>query len=267
VGVWVGRLGGFAAVAALVFVSLGLVACSGGGAAAPSVTPSAAVIMAPSPSATPSATSPPSSTPSATPPPNREGTPQGNGTFVVACGDVLAPVDKQHRLSADCEPPDLVALPGEMSSGGTQRMRQAAAAAYGELFAAAQGDGFTIFAASAYRSYATQVQVYAGHVANQGQAGADRVSARPGHSEHQMGTTTDVTSASAGFGLGGFEGTPEAAWLAENSWRFGFIISYPEGKEAVTGYVYEPWHIRWVGVEEAKRVRESGLTLHEWLLR
>ena len=209
----------------------------------------------------------PTATPSPTAVPDREGTPQGDGTFQVVCGDVLAPVDKQHRLPAGCEPADLVTLPGEISSGGVQRMRAEAAAAFEDLVAAAERDGFTILAASAYRSYATQVTVYAGHVANNGQAGADRISARPGHSEHQMGTTTDVTSPSAGFGLGGFRGTPEAAWLSENAHRFGFVVSYPEGKEHITGYVHEPWHIRWVGVAEAGRVRESGMTLHEWLLR
>jgi D-alanyl-D-alanine carboxypeptidase len=231
----------------------------------------------PTPVATevPSATATAEATPSATATvvststtlPDREGTPLGGGIFEVVCGDVLAPVDKQHRLPAGCEPGDLVTLPAEVSSGGTQRMRADAAAAFQQLNAAARSDGFTILAASAYRSYATQVELYAGHVARNVQAGADRISARPGHSEHQMGTTTDVTSPTAGFGLDGFRGTPESAWLAENAHRFGFVVSYPEGKEHITGYVHEPWHIRWVGVDEAAKVRESGLTLHEWLLR
>ena len=230
------------------------------------VTPGVEFAQSPTVLASPTAPSPAATaTPSRTV--NRAGTPQPDGTFVVACGDILAPLDKQHRLPADCVPSDLVALPAEMSSGGVQLMREEAAAAFRGLFAAAQRDSFTIFAASAYRSYATQVAVYGSNVARNGQAAADRVSARPGHSEHQLGTTTDVTSASAGFGLAGFRGTPEAAWLAENAWKFGFIVSYTEGTEHITGYAYEPWHIRWIGTEEAARVRESGLTLHEWLLR
>jgi D-alanyl-D-alanine carboxypeptidase len=185
----------------------------------------------------------------------------------VTCGDILAPVDKEHRLAPDCAPPDLVTLPGEQVAAAGQQMRAAAAAAFGELFTAALSEGYTVLAASAYRSYQLQVIVYGDHVARLGVAAADRISARPGHSEHQMGTTTDVTSPSAGFTLGGFEGTPEAAWLAANSWRFGFIVSYPAGKEEVTGYSYEPWHIRWIGKSEAAQVHASGSTLHEWLLR
>lgn len=190
-----------------------------------------------------------------------------DNSIVVACGDVLAPLDKEHRLGADCAPGDLVTLEPQMVSAAGQAMRADAAAAFAELFAAAQRDGFTILAASAYRSYQTQVVVYAGHVARLGVAEADRISARPGHSEHQLGTTTDVTSESAGYSLGGFEGTPEAVWLASNSWRFGFIISYPAGKEPITGYSYEPWHIRWIGQAQAQQAYASGLTLHEWLLR
>jgi len=216
------------------------------------------------PSATPTST--PTETPTATPEPG-PGTPTPDTSIIVACNDILAPLDKQHRLPADCAPADLVTLPAHQVSAAGQQLRQEAAAAFGELFAAAQADGYTILAASAYRSFGLQVVVYADHVRRLGVAGADRVSARPGHSEHQLGTTTDVTSESAGFTLGGFEGTAEAAWLAENAWRFGFVVSYPEGKEHITGYSYEPWHIRWIGEAEASAVRESGLTLHEWLLR
>lgn len=214
---------------------------------------------------TPTAASEPTLEPE-TPPPATD-TPVPDTSIVVACGDIRAPLDKQHRLTSDCVPPDLEHLPGEMVTGGGQLLRSAAAAAYRELFAAAQADGYTILAASAYRSYQAQIAAYQASVNRGGQAYADRVSARPGHSEHQLGTTADVTSASGGYSLEGFEGTREAAWLAANSWKYGFIISYPEGKESITGYVYEPWHIRWLGKDEAKRVKDSGLTLHEWLLR
>ncbi len=202
-----------------------------------------------------------------TPGPPGNATPTPDTSIVVACGDIRAPMDKQHRLTADCVPPDLESLPAEMVSGGGQLLRAAAAAAFRELFSAAQIDGHTILAASSYRSYQPQVSAYQSSVNRGGEAYADRVSARPGHSEHQLGTTTDVTSANAGYSLEGFEGTTEAAWLTANSWKYGFIISYPEGKEPITGYMYEPWHIRWLGKDEAKRVRDSGLTLHEWLLR
>lgn len=262
-------------------VVVSLAACGGGDdEAKPTATEStSATATAATSTGTPPASETPSATPTATqpaspatprtpaPPPPPPPTVPPDDTPFVACGDIRAPLDKAHRLPADCVPPDLVTLPGEYVSSAGQRMRSAAAEAFRELFAAAQNDGYTILAASAYRSYQEQVTTYLSHVSRGGQAYADRISARPGHSEHQLGTTTDVTSASAGYGLESFEGTPEAAWLAANSWKYGFIISYPAGKESITGYVYEPWHIRWVGKAEAERVKNSGLTLHEWLLR
>lgn len=194
-------------------------------------------------------------------------TPTPDNSIVVTCGDIRAPLDKEHRLTADCVPPDLVQLPGEMVSSGGQLMRAGAAEAFKELFGAAQKDGYTVLAASAYRSYQAQISAYQASVNAGGVAYADRVSAHPGHSEHQLGTTVDVTSASAGYSLEGFVGTPEAGWLAQNSWKYGFIVSYPDGKEPITGYAFEPWHIRWLGKSEAEKVRNSGLTLHEYLLR
>ena len=86
-----------------------------------------------------------------------------------------------------------------------------------------------------------------------GQASADTFSARPGHSEHQTGLAIDVNSVDDSF-----RGTPEAIWLADNCYKYGFIIRYPEGKEGITGYKYEPWHIRYVGSEIAKKVHDAG---------
>lgn len=183
----------------------------------------------------------------------------------VACEDTLVPLDKAHRLPAECVPSDLRELSGELSHGGSQLMRSEAADAFAELAAAAERDGVGLRAVSAYRSYDAQVSAYEANQAIYGDD-VDRYSARPGHSEHQLGTTVDVSSSNVGYDLDAFEGTAEAEWLAANSWRFGFIVSYPEGKEEITGYAYEPWHIRYVGEEPAAAVRESGLTLHEYLL-
>lgn len=185
----------------------------------------------------------------------------------VACGDILAPVDKAHVLPEGCEPTDLVELPPEVSHDGIQRLRAEAATAFIALVDAARSDGFELVAISAYRSYEDQVAAYQSNIEQFGQEYADRTSAKPGRSEHQLGTTVDVSSATAGYGLESIEGTPDAAWIAENSWRYGFIVSYPEGKEHITGYAYEPWHIRYVGREIAAEVQASGLTLHEYLLR
>lgn len=132
--------------------------------------------------------------------------------------------------------------------------------AFLELKQAALNDGVEINFMSGFRSYEEQTEVYKNwnEVYSDGQA--DRVSARPGHSEHQLGLAIDVNSIEFSFA-----DTPEGIWLAENCWRFGFIIRYKEGTEHITGYMYEPWHIRYLGKELAEEVHFSGLTLEEYL--
>jgi len=128
-----------------------------------------------------------------------------------------------------------------------------------------RGLGFKI--ASAFRSYGYQEGVYADTVAMRGQAAADRVSARPGHSEHQTGLAVDlVTPASPGCDFDAcFARTPGGRWLARNAWRFGFVIRYQAGDRAVTGYAPEPWHLRYVGVPLAAELRRTGIaTLEEF---
>ncbi|MCC7363830.1 MAG: M15 family metallopeptidase [Dehalococcoidia bacterium] len=188
---------------------------------------------------------------------------------LLTCGDILAPINKQNYLDAGCVPGDLEAIPAAMSRQGEQLMRADARTAFVALINAAAVDGFDLYAISAYRSYQGQVAAYNANLSGCGGdvACADRISAHPGHSEHQLGTTVDVSSESAGFGLESFIGTAEAGWVAENAWKHGFVVSYPDGKEQITGYSYEPWHIRYIGKDEAKKVRDSGLTLHEYLAR
>lgn len=191
--------------------------------------------------------------------------PGPDGSIVVACNDILAPLDKQHRLPADCVPPDLEELPGAISAQGAQYLRTEALAALREMFDGARVDGFVLQVNSSFRSYQTQADTYNYWVQTYGKEQADRTSALPGHSEHQLGTTADVGA--RGQFLEDFIGTAEAGWLAANSWEYGFIISYPEGKEDITGYAYEPWHVRYVGKEVAADVHASGLTLREFLLK
>ena len=135
-----------------------------------------------------------------------------------------------------------------------------AKAAFERMQTAAAMEMMTLTIVSSYRSYETQQILYERYCNRDGQAAADRYSARPGHSEHQTGLAFDINNASSSF-----DDTPEAQWLAENCWRYGFIIRYPEGKEDVTGYQYESWHIRYLGEEKARAVYESGLTLEEYL--
>lgn len=132
--------------------------------------------------------------------------------------------------------------------------------AFNTMKAAAANEGINLFIVSGFRSYATQASLYSNYVAGYGQVAADTFSARPGHSEHQSGLALDVNSADSSFA-----GTKEAIWVANNSYKYGFIVRYPQGKEHITGYMYEPWHLRYVGVNLATELYNSGLTLEEYL--
>lgn len=128
------------------------------------------------------------------------------------------------------------------------------------LSEAASKDGLNIYLSSGYRSYSYQSQLYNNYVSWYGKQKADTFSARPGHSEHQTGLAIDVNTIDDSFA-----GTPEAIWLENHAHEFGFIIRYQKGKEDITGYKYEPWHIRYLGVEKATDVYNSGLSLEEYL--
>ncbi|WP_294754905.1 M15 family metallopeptidase [uncultured Ruminococcus sp.] len=123
----------------------------------------------------------------------------------------------------------------------------------------ASKQGLYIYFASGFRSYEYQSQIYNNYVARDGQAVADTYSARPGHSEHQSGLAIDVNSIDDSFAL-----TPEAKWLADHCHEYGFILRYPQGKEDITGYQYESWHVRYVGTDLSYAIRNSGLTMEEY---
>ncbi len=134
--------------------------------------------------------------------------------------------------------------------------------AFDKLVAAAKQDNISIWISSGYRSYSRQKYLYENYCATDGVANADTYSARPGHSEHQTGLAIDVNQADTQA----FETTYKhvGEWLQENCWDYGFIIRYPKGKEHITGYIYEPWHIRYVGTELSLKLKESGETLEEY---
>lgn len=120
--------------------------------------------------------------------------------------------------------------------------------------------GLNLKLVSGFRSYNTQANLYNNYVKINGQAKADTFSAKPGHSEHQTGLAFDVGSTKGAFAY-----TNESKWLSENCHLYGFIIRYPLGKTNITGYIYEPWHVRYLGVDTATKVKQSGLTLEEYL--
>ena len=146
------------------------------------------------------------------------------------------------------------------------KMTPEAGEALALLFDAAYDEAkLTLYGVSAYRSYARQYTIYATNLVTRGIAHTNRYSAAPGRSEHQTGLAIDISCASEGFGLETtFADTPEGIWVAENAHRFGFILRYPKDKEDITGYNYEPWHIRYVGTELAGYLYETGLTLDEY---
>ena len=200
-------------------------------------------------------------------PPAPTATPNAEGLYIVPCGNIHAPLDKLHRLEEGCEPDNLVAVP-ESYAYGNQEVVEFILPDLLALLETASAAGHRIVVVSSYRSYETQRNTFQYHVDTYGLENAVRVSARPGHSEHQLGTTVDFSSAAVGFELvEAFGSTPEGRWLAERAHEYGFILSYPAGMEQVTGYVYEPWHFRWVGRETAAEAHASGLTLGQFLQR
>jgi LAS superfamily LD-carboxypeptidase LdcB len=135
------------------------------------------------------------------------------------------------------------------------------------MFAAAARSGITLRLGSAYRSEALQNQLYWGYVAQYGQATADTISSRPGYSDHQTGLAADISDHDgATYLTQAMEYTPEGIWLRDHAHEYGFIMRYPEGKEAVTGYAYQPWHYRYIGKDVAKAIHEAGenYTLEEY---
>ena len=175
-------------------------------------------------------------------------------------------LDTHYRLQADYLPPDLRPLT-DAGLEGNHRLRALALPALQALTEAAAAAGHPIAVQSAYRSYDYQVSTFQYWVDLEGYEAALASSARPGHSEHQLGTAVDLRSADgpAAWDLDDWGATPTGGWVAANAWRYGFVMSYPRGYVSETCYVYEPWHYRYVGVEQAQALHDSGLPLRTWL--
>lgn len=173
--------------------------------------------------------------------------------------------NRQWRVSRYFEPATLKAnVPGQL-----QDMRADAAAALEEMFAACKAEiGVTLKAVSGYRSYQRQATIYQNKLDRvKTKEKADQYVARPGASEHQLALAMDVGQKSDDVNLtSSFGRTKGGKWVAENCWRFGFILRYQEGWEDVTGYEYEPWHVRYVGLENARLIHEADMPLETYLL-
>ena len=183
--------------------------------------------------------------------------------------DVLILVNKQNK--APTVPVTLVkpnVTPTKPSVAENIYMRPEAARALEALFAGAAEDGITLYATSGFRSYATQKAIFDRKAAERGEQAANRSVAKPGYSEHQTGLAMDIEGETTlGTGLtAAFGESPEGIWVAEHCHEYGFIIRYPEDKTSITGYIYEPWHIRYVGVEAATEITQLGVTFEEYIL-
>lgn len=192
-----------------------------------------------------------------------------NGIAVITNAKSIAViVNKKRNLPSDYEPSDLVEPNVKFSFSGDnpkKLMRKEAAKALEQLFAKAKDDKIELAAVSGYRSYATQKAIFDRNAKQKGEDEANKTSAHPGQSEHQTGLAMDVSSKSANYGLEqNFGDTKEGKWLKKNASKFGFVIRYPKGKENITGYTYEPWHVRYLGKELAQEIDASGLTVEEF---
>jgi D-alanyl-D-alanine carboxypeptidase len=175
-------------------------------------------------------------------------------------------VNKQRPLSPkDYVPADLT-TPKVATRTGDAKVRQATASALETMFTAAAKNDTPLKISSAYRSYGYQVTLYQGYVKSQGQTIADSQSARPGYSEHQTGMAADLSPLDGSCSVQKcFATTSSGKWLAANAYKFGFIIRYPEGLTPITGYDYEPWHVRYIGGDLANEMHKDGvLTLEQF---
>lgn len=221
----------------------------------------------------PSFTAPPTEEPvtPTTPPPAPEPAPAGFDKAANSIDDPTSPwvvVNKLRPIvdGADYGPPDLVDLPADMPNPNGYQLRADAAAALEEMFHAALNEiGVQLVAQSGYRDYTVQVRAYDYYVNSLGVEGADLTSARPGYSEHQTGMAMDILDTVSGCSTDGrcFADTTAGQWLAANAYRFGYILRYPDGGTPVTGYEFEPWHYRWVGVPLATEMHTTGVTTLE----
>lgn len=182
--------------------------------------------------------------------------------------DSILLVNKENAMSPDYIPDNIVELNTPFISNGNpnvNKMTKVAADALKELFDGAQKDSIYLLVVSGYRDYNYQKYLYEKEVEVFGQNKASMYVAKPGTSEHQTGLAVDILSEDHQTLDKGFEDTSAYRWVEENCADYGFIIRYPKGKEDVTGYGYEPWHLRYVGVDVAKDIVSKGITLEEYL--
>lgn len=183
--------------------------------------------------------------------------------------DLLVLVNKQYRLPSTYAPSDLVkASNAGIRRGESYYLRNILINDLANLINDAKSNGIDLSIVSGYRSYQTQLSTYNRWLAknNNNVAYVDTFSARAGHSQHQLGTAIDFSTNEIGDRLGGeFTNTKASKWLVENAYRYGFVLSFPKGYEHITGYKFESWHYRYIGIDDASNIHNSNSTLEIYL--
>jgi D-alanyl-D-alanine carboxypeptidase len=175
--------------------------------------------------------------------------------------DILVLVNKNNKLDSDFIPNDLILLDVKYSNKDKYLKKEAALSFY-KLSKDASKLNYDIKVVSAYRSYDYQEKLFNYYVETKGEDYALDCSAKAGHSEHQTGLSIDVEGSNLDYNL--FEESKEFKWMKKNAYKYGFILRYPKGKEHITGFKYEPWHYRYVGIKAAKIIYKNNLTLEEY---
>lgn len=170
----------------------------------------------------------------------------------------LVLVNKYYYLDAEYEPTDLVAMSYAYSKNGGY-LRSEAYDAFKEMADEAYKEGIDLYSILSYRSYSTQESIYENFASVNGYEEADKKSVKPGYSEHQTGLAIDINSTDDSFAY-----SKEYEWLKKNCYKYGFILRYPNGKESITGFAFEPWHYRYVGKDVAKEINDLGITFDEY---
>ena len=173
--------------------------------------------------------------------------------------DPLVLVNKYHKLDTNYIPKDL-----QKVSAGSATLQKEAKIAFDNMCKDARKENVILYGGSGYRSYNHQKNLYNNYVKQDGKSKADTYSARPGHSEHQTGLAIDIIKSSGHFV---YETDKEFTWLTNNAYKYGFILRYPKGKENITGYMYEPWHYRYLGTDIAKEIYELNITYEEYVAK
>jgi LAS superfamily LD-carboxypeptidase LdcB len=175
--------------------------------------------------------------------------------------DELILINKFYKLNKDVTFDDLKSVSLTYSYSGN-KLRKVALDKYIEMYNAAKNEGLSLIITGSYRSYEYQESLYNSNLSYGGKKYADKVGARPGHSDHQSGLSLDITK--YGSLLKDFEATPEFTWLQANAYKYGFILRYPKDKNNLTGFDYEPWHYRYVGVDVATKIYNENITFDEY---